>query len=225
MRIKSFLEYVIESEENLQRVRNDMMGKPAVPQISGMKDDPSSFLNPTPGMVGGAASRSISPSSSSSSKAPDYSNVMRASSAAHPKETPTYRYQTGKGSTYVHYGDNTSIRDKMARPEHPGESGIQPRSNKTIYMDRDSIDRVGPVHQNPGMRTSFIPHPTKPGHVALQHGEDYGPRKTGELVRGAEAPYSLTPKVGLHPVEVMDPHHHKGVHFGSPITHLQTTEK
>ena len=104
MRIKSFLEYLYESEENLQKVRNDMMGQPAVPKISGLKDDPSSFLNPTPGMVGGGAPpKSVAPSSSMS-KAPDYSNIMKSSAAAHPNETPNYRYQTEKGSTYVQIG-------------------------------------------------------------------------------------------------------------------------
>jgi hypothetical protein len=147
---------------------------------------------------------------------PNYSSVKNAS-----KDEPSALYQTAKGSTYAHYSDSTSIRDKLPRPEHPGEQGIQPRSRKTIFMNPEDVNRVAGIHQNAGMGTSFVPHPEKQNTVVLQHSEDYGPRKKGEYVRGTEAPFSLTPSLGMHPVEIMNPHSPKGVHFGNAITHIE----
>ena len=128
------------------------------------------------------------------------------------------RFKTKKGSTYEVKEGNTTVRDKAARPEHPGESGVQPQSVKTIYMPRSELEKFAGVHQNPDMPTEFIP--TGPDTAALRLTEDWGPRKAGEILQGTEVKFTLEPEVGLNPVEILDFRSPRGIHFGNEITEV-----
>jgi len=127
-------------------------------------------------------------------------------------------FKTKKGSTYEVKEGNTTVRDKAARPEHPGESGIQPQSVKTIYMPRSELEKFGGVHQNPDIPTEFIP--TGSDTAALRLTEDWGPLKAGEILPETEVKFTLDPEVGLNPVEILDFRSPRGIHFGNEITEV-----
>jgi len=128
------------------------------------------------------------------------------------------RFKTKKGSTYEVKEGNTTVRDKAARKEHPGESGIQPQSVKTIYMPRSEVEKFGGVHQNPDIPTEFIP--TGPDTAALRLTEDWGPLKAGDILPETEVKFTLDPEVGLNPVEILDFRSPRGIHFGNEITEV-----
>lgn len=52
--------------------------------------------------------------------------------------TPATTFQTAKGSTYTVHDDGTTTRVKAARdtPGHEGDSGLKPRTEKTVYIDK-----------------------------------------------------------------------------------------
>ena len=128
------------------------------------------------------------------------------------------RFKTKKGSTYEVKEGNTTVRDKAARKEHPGESGIQPQSVKTIYMPRSEVEKFAGLHQNPEIGTEFVP--TGSNTAALRYTEDYGPNKAGDIVKGTEVEFTLEPEVGLNPVEILDFKNPRGIHFGNEITEV-----
>jgi hypothetical protein len=130
------------------------------------------------------------------------------------------KFKTAKGSTYEVQDGNTTVRNKAARPEHPGESGVQPQSVKTIYMPRSELEKFAGTHQNPEIGTEFIP--TGPNTAALRYTEDYGPRKAGEIVPGTEVSFTLEPEVGLNPVEILDFKNPRGIHFGNEIIEVES---
>ena len=130
------------------------------------------------------------------------------------------KFKTAKGSTYEVTDDNTTVRNKAARPEHPNEAGIQPQSKKTIYMPRSELEKFAGVHQNPDMPTEFIP--TGPDTAALRLTKDWGPRKAGEILQGTEVKFTLDPEVGLNPVEILDFRNPRGIHFGNEIIEVES---
>jgi hypothetical protein len=130
------------------------------------------------------------------------------------------KFKTAKGSTYEVTDSNTTVRNKAARPEHPGESGVQPQSKKTIYMPREELEKFAGIHQNPDIGTEFIP--TGENTAALRYTEDYGPRKAGDIVPGTEITFTLDPEVGLNPVEILDFRNPRGIHFGNEIIEVES---
>ncbi len=107
-------------------------------------------------------------------------------------------FKTAKGSTYTVHADGTTTRNKAARPEHPGSSGLQPRSSKTIYV-----------------------HPDDRSAAALYFGQtpEYLARQP-ELM--ASIRQSNTPQMGWHPYEVLEDVNGKITfrHWGNPITEI-----
>lgn len=152
---------------------------------------------------------------------PDYSKVKGTISNA------THYYTTAKGSTYAHGSDNTSVRFKAPRMEKGQMKGgkLEPRSSRTVFMEPEYAQRMAEVYQSEGQKPRFVPHPDKPGHAAIVRGVDYGPHKAGTIIRGGEAPYSTTPRVGLSPVEHIpagEGRYH--AHFGHAITHVEKVD-
>lgn len=135
-------------------------------------------------------------------------------------------YRTERGSTYAQFPDSTTIRNRTAANHRDPTEGIQPRSGKTVYMDKDSVNRIGGFLQNPDMATRFVPEMVdgKPtGHAQVVLTEDYGPRKAGSTL--AKVPYTLRPEVGMHPVEIWRSESPmgdtgRGIHFGNKITEV-----
>ena len=113
-------------------------------------------------------------------------------------DVPVSTYTTAKGSTYEQYSDATTTRNRAYRPSDDvrGEdSGLQPRSGKTVYMSREAIDEFGPMFQNTEIPSSFVPLPGNKAKLVLR--ENFGPRPAGsDLTR--ELDFSLAPEKGLH---------------------------
>jgi len=149
---------------------------------------------------------------------PDYSSVL----AARPEE-PINLFSTARGSTYAHYPDGSTIRDRasgVSSPNSGSAGGLQPKSAKTVFMNENDVMDVGGLHQNPSFPGLLEPVPDQPGYVGIRMKEDYGPRKAGEFAPGTIKPYSTKPDVGAVPVEVFSSGP-EGIHFGTPITHVQ----
>ena len=131
----------------------------------------------------------------------------------------------GVGSTYAHFSDATTVRNRSSAGHKDPTEGLQAKSGRTIFMDPKDINRLG-AFQNPDSHTSFMPvmengKPT--GQVALRYEEDYGPKKAGTVIH--QAPYEMKPKVGLAPVEIWNSKSPigsagEGVHFGNTISEV-----
>ena len=129
------------------------------------------------------------------------------------------RFKTSKGSTYEATSDNTTVRNKASRPEHPGEGGIQPESSKTIFMPESELNKFAGIHQNPDIGTEFVP--ISETRAALKYTNDFGPHKKGDIVGGTEVEFTLKPEIGLSPVEILNHKHSNGIHFGNEITDIE----
>lgn len=111
----------------------------------------------------------------------------------------TQTFVTEKGSRYWLYPDNTTIRDKAPRPEHPGEKGLQPRSALTVYVDPKEAQVLA--------LPSGGPHPVgikfDPATNILQAGQF---RPTGFVPFKSSVDFpvkaSLVPEVGKSPLEL-----------------------
>ena len=139
-----------------------------------------------------------------------------------------YLYKTGRGSAYAQLKGNQTIRNRSGEGHKDKTTGVQPKSGKTVYMDRESVSHVGPIFQNADMATKFVPEMDKEGRPTgkanLVLTEDYGPRKAGSVI--ASGNYSTTPAKGLHPVEIYRSEspmgsRGSGIHFGSEITEVR----
>ena len=141
-------------------------------------------------------------------------------------------FKTARGSTYAHYGDATTQRNRSSLNHRDVTEGMQPRSGKTVFMDNKSVNTLAGYFQNPDMATAFQPvmdqngKPT--GRAALTLTEDYGPLKSGKVL--TEVPYQTKPSINSLPVEIYrsssgmgDPG--KGIHFGNPITEIHEIPK
>jgi len=154
-------------------------------------------------------------------------------------------YRTERGSTYAHFSDQTSQRNRSGEGHTDKSTGVQPRSVKTIYMDRNAMNAVGSLLQDENMATRLNPVLDKEGkqtgRAQVQLVEPYthqptklengkfvktGPPVTLEAGRVlAEVTYERNPVKGYHPVEIFDSKSPKGtkgegVHFGSRITEI-----
>jgi hypothetical protein len=142
----------------------------------------------------------------------------------------THLFETERGSKYAQHSDATTTRNRSGAAHSDTTEGIQPRSGKTVYMDPTSAKNVAGHFQNPDMATKFTPvldaegKPT--GRAALDLLADYGPKKAG--TRLGTAPYETVPRVGLIPVEIMNPESKlgdtgRGVHFGNKIVSIKSS--
>jgi len=202
---------ITEDERSPFYRRESMVDQDPMEQIQ--NDLGIAGLNPNAVPVGG-------PRPSVSGGTSIYSSVVKSS-----PEIPTALFRTSSGSTYAQYKNQTSTRDKKERKEHPGEFGIQPRSGRTVFMDKDAANQILGVHENPEIPTRFTP--TGEGKAALVYTGApgaFGSYKPGDVLRGSEVDFSLTPKKGLHPIEIWNPESPRGVHFGNEITHVAFPE-
>tara|TARA_R110000823_G_scaffold274280_2_gene393206 strand:- start:320 stop:937 length:618 start_codon:yes stop_codon:yes gene_type:complete len=143
-------------------------------------------------------------------------------------EKPEHMYTTERGSTYAHYKDNSTVRNRSGKNHKDKAEGLQPRSGKTVYMRPEDVNKMAGMYQNSELSTAFKPSfydkETKTGKVALTHAEDFGPKKVGSVIH--EAKFTTTPAVGLNPVEIYRSESPKGdsgkgVHWGSKITEVR----
>ncbi len=153
-------------------------------------------------------------------------------------------FMTDRGSTYALFEDQTTQRNRSGANHEDKSTGLQQRSGKTVFLDRDSMNKIGMTFQREDVATRFLPildsenKPTGRAKLELTQDHTYRPSKLvqGKFVMGepqllkagtvlAEVPYSTKPAVGMHPVEIMrsdSPIGDKGrgIHFGSKITEI-----
>jgi len=136
---------------------------------------------------------------------------------AAPARKEPIRFTTAKGSTYEVHPDGTTTRTKAARPEHPGEEGLQPRSEKTFYVSQEQANKLSEFQTEGGPKKRLVAHPDGRLGVVYTSGPNSGKFEPRTVVKP-----KLSPADGLIPVELFDKG--KRVHFGNPITSLGTTE-
>lgn len=153
----------------------------------------------------------------------------------------------GTGSTYAHFEDQTTQRNRSGKNHVDKTEGMQPRTVKTIYVNPQAINvlgswlederystRLDPVLDEKGKQTgrarvvAVEPFAQQKHKVVGGKFIPEGAHKTysaGHVL--AEVPYERSPAKGLHPVEIYDPNSPKGVkasrrgiHFGSKITEV-----
>lgn len=122
-------------------------------------------------------------------------------------------FATAKGSTYQITPDGSTIRNKAARPDigHEGQSGLQPKSEKTFYVAAEHADVLGEIQTQGGARRAIVVS-SGDTHAAVKYldGKD-----AGKLERRTLVPIQTQPAVGLTPVELWKDG--ERVHFGNPI--------
>jgi hypothetical protein len=103
---------------------------------------------------------------------------------------------------------------------------LQTPSGRTVYMNPKDVNTISGIYQNTEMATRLVPlfeNGKDTGQLALQHMEDYGPKKAGSTI--SQAPFQTKPAVGLNPVEINGSVSPKGssgknIHFGNAITEV-----
>jgi hypothetical protein len=157
----------------------------------------------------------------------DYETLLQAVG-----EEPEHLFRTERGSSYAHYADNSTVRNRSGAGHRDKTEGLQPRSGKTIYMDPRDVDKIAGLFQNPDLGTAFKPteydKETKSGKAALTFTEDFGPKKAGTVVQ--EVSFTTVPKKGLAPVEINRSESPvgdsgRGIHWGTTITEVLSKGK
>jgi hypothetical protein len=129
-------------------------------------------------------------------------------------------FTTAKGSTYAVNDDGTTTRSKAARPEHPGEEGLQPTSKRTVYVDKDGAERLSEIQAQGGARKTLrFDDATNSVAVGYLGGKD-----AGKIEGRTVTKFATDPAIGLIPVEYWGDN--QTVHFGNEITKVTppTTE-
>lgn len=119
---------------------------------------------------------------------------------AEPETAPVehaFTFKTSKGSEYEMTTDGKTIRNKAARPEHPGDEGIKPQSEKTVFLDRDAANALSPpVNKN------WMVLDNGNGTVSLATQNADG--RWGISPSQKDVPYTNVPEIGKHPLELWD---------------------
>lgn len=148
-------------------------------------------------------------------------NLVRAEMAAGADkvEKTVIGFKTAKGSSYVIQKDGTTIRDKKARAEHPGEQGIQPKADSVIYVTEKQADALSVVqaelYANQGQTRVLL-------EIAPLGDGRWGVRATtgpdaGKFYKDTVITPTATPAAGLLPVEIWDKYK---PHFGNKIVEV-----
>ena len=122
-------------------------------------------------------------------------------------------FTTSKGSSYEINPDGSTTRVKAARPEHPEEAGLQPKSEKTWFITPEDSLKLGEI-QTEGENKKIVELPN--GQLGVQYisGKDKDKIEKRTLVD-----FSKQPEEGLIPVEAWD--EGKRIHFGTPIVKIE----
>lgn len=140
------------------------------------------------------------------------------SSAVGAPDDGAVRFTTAKGSTYEVNPDGTTTRNKAPRPEHPGDEGPQPPSEKTYYVSPDDAIKLAEIQTQGGAvgrRIAELPD----GSIGIQYVDG---KDAGKFERRTVVTPETEPRVGLTPVELW-----KGgerVHFGNAITDVTRSD-
>jgi len=141
----------------------------------------------------------------------------------------THLFKTARGSTYAQTETGQTVRNRSGEKHKDSTVGVQPASGKTIYLTESGVQTLGGVLQNVDIATQLVPAKVNGENVAqVVLTEDYGPKKKGDVL--ASAPYTVTPKEGLSPVEIWNSESPlgddaRGIHFGNKITEVVEVEQ
>ncbi|WP_316176269.1 hypothetical protein [Bradyrhizobium sp. SZCCHNRI1073] len=143
---------------------------------------------------------------------------------------PAIGFKTAKGSTYEVHEDGTTTRNKAARPDagHEGDSGLKPRSAKTIYLDTPEMAANLSAAGLNGLGSKGARVIIRDGKASLLTWNDAA-GKWGISPGQKDIPFSTEPAIGRAPLEVWKPaddvpgwEAYRGMHAGNPITELTT---
>lgn len=147
--------------------------------------------------------------------------LQERAEALHPPAVQTFT--TAKGSVYQVHEDGTTSRNKAFRPEHgEAEQGMQPRTERTVYITPDQASALA----TPQGSWRMFEHEN--GTVSL-----ISPNKNGGWGASPSAkniPVVTTPQKGLIPLELWKPDPevkgpkgtaYRRIHFGNEITDIQ----
>lgn len=136
-------------------------------------------------------------------------------------------YTTAKGSVYDLHEDGTTTRNKAARPDagHEGDSGLKPRSERTVYVDDDASILSAAGLSNVGDKGArLIVKDGKASLVTWNEAEG----KWGVAPSSRDIPVYDEPAVGRHPLEMWDKRDdvpgydaYANQHAGNKITELR----
>lgn len=126
---------------------------------------------------------------------------------------PVVSFKTAKGSTYEINPDGTTSRNKAARPEHPGEQGPQPASQRTFYVTPEAVQALGEIQAQGYTERRQIVTDGKQAGIRYMDGKDAGKFERRTVIDVQDAP-----SVGLIPVELWKDG--STVHFGNPIVEV-----
>lgn len=156
--------------------------------------------------------------------------IERAASAQAPVEqppeiaAPITGFTTAKGSTYTLEGA-TTIRDKAARAEHPGDQGIKDRSDVTVYVSPKDKEELGVK----GLQGQWKVAKFDDGTIGITMWNEA--KQAWGMSPGARVPFQTEPALGLHPVEVWGgapgPSRstvYPKIHVGNEITAIRQAE-
>lgn len=124
-------------------------------------------------------------------------------------------FKTAKGSSYVAHSDGTTTRNKAYRPEHGAkEQGIQPRSERTVYVDSGDVSRLAPINDKHGYVVE--------GNTVSMVWKNPKTGKVGSSPTSSGVRFSDTPRVGMTPIEFWNSGDlgFSRVHFGNKITEV-----
>lgn len=127
-------------------------------------------------------------------------------------------FTTAKGSTYTITEGGQTVRNKAARPEHPGDSGVKPPSDTTFYVDSDGLNALSEITAK-GVGPKRIIAQLEDGRIGVKYldGKDAGKFEKRTVVTPQKEP-----AVGLYPIELW--RGGEEYHFGNKITGLTHAE-
>lgn len=121
-------------------------------------------------------------------------------------------FKTAKGSTYYVQSNGKTLRDKAYRPEHGvAEQGIQPLSERTVYVDKEGLLALSEFQRQMNHKKRIVFFDQQRIGIQLLSGELEGKFRS-------VTPYSVSPEVGLTPVELWN--NGNRVHFGNTIVEV-----
>lgn len=139
-----------------------------------------------------------------------------------PPAKRTKEFQTAKGSKYEVHEDGTTTRVKASRPEHPGDEGQKQRSEKTVYVSSEDVQKLAP----PQAHWRIIDHGNGKMSLATEKNGQWGIAESQK-----EVAVSDTPTKGAFPLELWGKKMTAGAesygkaHFGNEITNVGASKK
>lgn len=146
---------------------------------------------------------------------------------------PVASFKTAKGSTYDYFADQTSTRNKAARPDvgHEGDSGPKKRSAVTVFATPDAANALA-LPQGASFR--FNLDPVRQELRLLTRASDADDTVLPNIPWGSSptqiVKFTTTPEKGLIPIELWrgtgkDEARLNGVHFGNEIVEVTHAPK